>query len=645
MNKLRRRLGIAAVPVFSGIAYYSYIDWKFKEMKKIKQLSEQYLIDGMILLDSPVTSENKYIAYYRYLKPHLIAHFKKVTNNTFNISNLDTYPMPSDGKIYQMSSHDDKIPELPKLTTSSYLSQAILCWICDPKLAYTHFGSSQTHFKLKLLISPAWAFFGDNFKPKHMYELKGVDQSWHIVNLPNTKEYKPGRPIPWGAHFDGGDEGIFKKKGLPPLNVTNTPNNNNDNSSIDSTSEQSPSLSVDEKLLFITLRQLAVLFYCETPGDLTPARGVTGFYPQSHLVFLEGLKNHFSSINNTTNHAYTTTTSWNFWSFLIPNLNLVPTTSISSSKTVLSTVTSNTIPWNIHNSAIKEWGHLHAKNSFNSNDGGEKGIAAYCNKIINWFTYTTGLLTLQSVRIIDTNDLKVPLTQITIKDDKILLVNGLMAYTTMFASEFMDNGEIRSLQNCRISFNGKSAAGKTQSQSNTTGSTTVSNTTSKDDLSSFEVEDQGLLIEFIRNLPKNSPLRKLVKAPINYVSEVERYHNENFNHYNSLSDDIYVSVLKLIFLSNESGATTTTVMKDFSTSTSSSSTTAAGNSSGLSASQVQSAAADSNETLSQEGVRTLLDSNSVDLNQFSTFKLKYKAVENSARVYSKLLKKYSSASN
>ena len=189
--KIRKRLGIPYfiywLPIITGFGYYNYTDWKRKELENIKKLSEQWLIDGMIFLDSPVTSTNKYISYYENLKPRLISHFNKVTNNSFDIKNIETYPMPSNGKMNHMSLHDDAIPKVPKLVSSSYLTQAILCWICDPKMKYTHFGSEQTHFKLKCLISPLWALFGDIFKPKNMYELKGIDQSWHIVNLPNTQ--------------------------------------------------------------------------------------------------------------------------------------------------------------------------------------------------------------------------------------------------------------------------------------------------------------------------------------------------------------------------------------------------------------------------------------------------------------------------
>jgi hypothetical protein len=393
---------------------------------------------------------------------------------------------------------------------------------------------------------------------------------------------------------------------------------------------------------------------------VTPARGATGFFPQSHLVMLEGLKYHLNAMDKIHNHANNHNNNnhnnhhnntigifWN-WNIFLPYLTFFTsstsgTSSLHSAKIqpLSSTITSTTIPWSVHNSAIKEWGHIHT--TTNQNIHGRKGIAAYCNKVINWFYYTTGLLTLRNLRIIDTNDLKIPLKQLTLKDNQVLLVNGFMAHTTMFASELMDNGEVRSLQNAKIRVKGKSQTSSaiqtfnslfTTTTNAAATTTTTKNTSNKNN--NKELQYQLLLLEFIKNLPKNAPLRKLVKSPINYASEVERYHRENFNHYNSLSDEIYVSIFKLLFISHEMGNGDVGGISSINNMKNIEKNSIIPNHDTNNSSNI-----DNNDTTSTRDNQTLMDSNSIDFD-FTAQKLKYKAVENSTYIYRKLLKKYTS---
>ena len=63
---------------------------------------------------------------------------------------------------------------------------------------------------------------------------------------------------------------------MPPLE-------NNNSNTVDN-------MTVTEKILLILLHQIAILFYCETPGTLGINRGSTGFYQDSHRAIIKTLR-------------------------------------------------------------------------------------------------------------------------------------------------------------------------------------------------------------------------------------------------------------------------------------------------------------------------------------------------------------------
>ena len=47
--------------------------------------------------------------------------------------------------------------------------------------------------------------------------------------------------------------------------------------------------------LSMALHQLCILFYCETPGDVGPAEGMTGIFRSSHLSVMEALRQYIAA--------------------------------------------------------------------------------------------------------------------------------------------------------------------------------------------------------------------------------------------------------------------------------------------------------------------------------------------------------------
>jgi len=214
----------------------------------------------------------------------MMAHWKNVAPN-FEIHDEHSWPQPSNGKVYSLTSRDWKVAGLPLLTTSNYRVQAVIAYLLDPSLSRVHFGQN-THAKLLLLSNPLYLLCGgvENYNrlfhsqrnDAAAWELEGSDQSWHIVSIPNKHGVgKIGQAIPWSSHIDAGENSVFGQRGIPLLYPPGT-------------SEET--FSLEEQLLFTLLHQLAIIFYCETPGDLNVARGATGFYPLSHLALLKGMQ-------------------------------------------------------------------------------------------------------------------------------------------------------------------------------------------------------------------------------------------------------------------------------------------------------------------------------------------------------------------
>ena len=146
-------------------------------------------------------------------------------------------------------------------------------------------------------------------------------------------------------------------------------------------------------MLSVALHQLAILFYCETPGILTAERGATGFYPRSHLVVHEGLGK------------------------------LLEKSSSNGSKDPLQ--------WGAIGFALREV--FRASRALGLSDDGGNGS----NPIP---------LSPSKVQVGD-------LLQPELAENEVLLSLGTTVHTAMFASEFMPNNNPRVIQNLKVSAN------------------------------------------------------------------------------------------------------------------------------------------------------------------------------------------------
>jgi len=243
-----------------------------------------------------VSKEEKRRAWVDIIKPHLLEHWQKA-EPSLSIEE-ENWPTPPRGRNIHLTSTKN-LQGLPKVFSHNYTPQAVLAFVVDPNLKLVHFGD-QTDMKLRALISPLWALSSllqnmgvENQRmqefcaPQDMFELCGDDQSWHVVHLPNRKHGTLGLPWPDGAHCDAGYDSLYMR-GVPPVR----PHDDTPGSKAAGLhrSRSIINLEFQQKLLAMALQQLAILFYCETPGDLTPSRGATGFYPRTHLVVLDGLR-------------------------------------------------------------------------------------------------------------------------------------------------------------------------------------------------------------------------------------------------------------------------------------------------------------------------------------------------------------------
>lgn len=290
---LRRLSALAGVGSGAGIAVYGYDDWREKEMVKLKLFCEELQEQGYLKLPSSVSARDKRISWENILRRKMLKLFSEKYSEFDLVKQI--WPEPMSGKNYQFTLRDNHVGGMPHIFRNNYLVQAILCYFCSPDLQLVHYGD-QTCIRLKFLISPTWAFAslispksngGESSKnifgkwgapPTGMFEFRGDDQSWHITNLPNRKFGSKGKQLPWASHFDAGVENIFTK-GIPNALLVH-PNTKTNLSSTDA----------EQTLLRMALHQLAIIFYCDTPGSLTPERGATGFYPGSHLIVNRSIK-------------------------------------------------------------------------------------------------------------------------------------------------------------------------------------------------------------------------------------------------------------------------------------------------------------------------------------------------------------------
>lgn len=340
-----------ALLALTAASHTLYTFWRKEELASIRKDALTLLRDGILTLPSPVTPSTKKAAWSSTLKPHMVTHWQTQSPGC-SPTDPTSWPQPLNGKTHSLSSHNCTLPNLPLLISDNPRVQCILAYLLDPTMESVHFGN-QTHFLLRLLLHPLallipldllfrFKFTRPRYPPT---KLRGHDQSWHLVNLPNSNG-TPGTPIPLATHIDSGERGVYQGQGL--------------------LLHQSVPSSTEERLLLSLLHQLAILFHCETPGDLGKEEGVTAFYPHSHLALLKGVRD---------------------------------LAACTSSPTPL--------PWSAHATAIRAWG---------------EGVDAQ-----GWRQ------------------------QSPMASTQCVLVMGWLAHTTMWAETTMEGGEIRVIQNCKVS--------------------------------------------------------------------------------------------------------------------------------------------------------------------------------------------------
>ncbi len=397
-----------AVGLTGGVSIFSYNVWKRNELSKLEADARSLARDGYISLDMSqvVTIEEKKRVWFEIIKPHLLKHWQKV-EPTLNLEpGSEQWPTPERGRSVHLTS-TEYLQGLPKLFSGNYTPQAIIAFMIDPQLSLVHFGN-QTDIKLRALISPLWALetileklgisntkIQSFCRPNDMFELYGDDQAWHIVNIPRfVNSVKPkhetvGVPWPAGAHYDAGYASLYRS-GVPPRRPHDvTPGSSAQNLHH---SRSTQNLALQQRLLAMALHQLAVLFYCETPGALTPAHGATGFYPRSHLVMLEGTRKY-----------------------------LARKRCIAGDGEVI-------LPWSTHLAAVRQ---LYEPRLQSSNSTDSKTNDAF------------SIHDLASAS-------KTVLIQPTLQDGQGLLILGPLVHTTMWVHQLMDGNNPRVIVNCKI---------------------------------------------------------------------------------------------------------------------------------------------------------------------------------------------------
>ena len=257
---------------------YCYFEcWRSRERKRLANKAMVFATNGFIEITDAVTATNKRDSW-DILLPRLIEYWEGVFPG-FSISDRATWPIG----VQRSSSYREKVPDLPKLIMDSYEVQAIMCALFDPNISLFHFGE-QSHWRLRMLISPIWAISPSSVwaMPSGSIKLHGVDQSWHLPNWPEQRtEQSFNGEVPNGTHIDGGQNGLYERKGVPC-----------------SPEEMTWYRSTDEQMLAMSMWQSSILFHCETPGFLSKECGATGFHKWSHIIVLEALRRVISS-NNT----------------------------------------------------------------------------------------------------------------------------------------------------------------------------------------------------------------------------------------------------------------------------------------------------------------------------------------------------------
>ena len=178
-NNRKAIIALLAVNV-SGIYVYIEADRKL-ELLKIQHDAYTFAHTGMIYLDSSISIDEKKKAWESIIKPHMISEWIKTIDNYDDKEDiLSQLCQPENGKAYELTSTNYKLPNLPKLISSNYKVQSIIGYMIDPSLKLVDFGD-QTHWKYRYLADP-WLFMYEYLtggtKKQKAITLSGSDQSW-----------------------------------------------------------------------------------------------------------------------------------------------------------------------------------------------------------------------------------------------------------------------------------------------------------------------------------------------------------------------------------------------------------------------------------------------------------------------------------
>ena len=198
------------------------------ETKRIQRLAEDFVRNGYVVISGVAPSRKRH--YWTTVLAPILQRFWQQRHTDFDMNTPSTWPCPDDGKAY-VDTFEECVPGMPQLISENYEAQAILVYFCSGSnwQRSISFGR-QTHWRLKLLISPLWALGIFSGRPLSLPEeeeegekktepgmgmqachLVGKEQSWHLVNWPaSTRAVEQrggsvvGSPIEGGAHIDSG---------------------------------------------------------------------------------------------------------------------------------------------------------------------------------------------------------------------------------------------------------------------------------------------------------------------------------------------------------------------------------------------------------------------------------------------------------
>lgn len=273
-----------------------YVVYREVELRRISQLAKQFVINGYVCI-SGIDPKRKKRVWNNSLSNSLFSFWRK-RHPEISCNIPDTWPCPLNGKSYEdnMTQH---IESTPLLYSENYEAQAILCLVVSPRLKCASFGP-QTHWRLKLLISLCW-MLGLQDCPESNKEIvfQGDDQAWHIVNWP-ARELDVSQPVPDGGHIDSGPDAIFASLGMPPPLeiVSGTLHSDRTDMPIPFSCVNDPDVISKYAMLSLLLHQVGILYYCETPGELSAREGVTGIIRSSHIILMECLRRKISQASS-----------------------------------------------------------------------------------------------------------------------------------------------------------------------------------------------------------------------------------------------------------------------------------------------------------------------------------------------------------